>query len=151
MSKYSKGFKINLVNEYLDGTTGGRVLIAEKYGIPSSTVRKRFDQALPTRNIESNVIIHSDQGFHYQHKSWMSKLTENGVTQSMSRKGNCSDNSPMENFFGIRKQEMFHGVTFNSYNHLEKEIKGYIRWYNEERIKAKLNGLSPVEYRLQTA
>ncbi|SDG56049.1 Integrase core domain-containing protein [Facklamia miroungae] len=57
----------------------------------------------------------------------------------------------MENFFGILKQEMFHGVTLNSYAHLEKEIKSDIRWYNEERNKTKLNGLSPVEYRLQTA
>ncbi|MGF3183809.1 IS3 family transposase [Facklamia sp. P12934] len=135
----------------LDAFNGEIVTYNLSYRPDIRMTNTMLDQALQTRNIESNLIIHSDQGFHYQHKSWMLKLTENGVTQSMSRKGNCLDNSPMENFFGILKQEMFHGVTFNSYANLEKEIKSYIRWYNEERIKAKLNGLSPVEYRLQTA
>ena len=69
----------------------------------------------------------------------------------MSRKGNCLDNSPMENFFSLLKQEMFYGEEYKSYQHLKLEIEEYIRWYNEERIKEKLNGLSPIEYRLQSA
>lgn len=69
----------------------------------------------------------------------------------MSRKGNCLNNSPMENFFGLLKQEMYYGEEFKSYQHLKLEIEEYIKWYNEERIKDKLNGLSPVEYRLQSA
>ena len=65
----------------------------------------------------------------------------------MSRKGNCLDNSPMENFFGILKQEIYYGNTFKSFNELKNTIEEYIRYYNEDRIKAKLGYLSPVEYR----
>ena len=65
----------------------------------------------------------------------------------MSRKGNCLDNSPMENFFGILKQEIYYGRTFKSFNELKKAIKEYIKYYNEDRIKEKLGYLSPVEYR----
>lgn len=68
----------------------------------------------------------------------------------MSRKGNCLDNSPMENFFGILKQEMYYGNEFNSCEHLRNEIEKYIKWYNEDRIKTKLNGMFPVMYRLHS-
>lgn len=69
---------------------------------------------------KNRLIIHSDQGFHYQHPSWSCKLEKNNITQSMSRKGNCLDNSPMENFFGILKQEMFYGSEFKNYEELIK-------------------------------
>lgn len=100
---------------------------------------------------KENLVIHSDQGFHYQHSSWTQKLEENKITQSMSRKGNCLDNSPMENFFGILKQEMYYGVEFNDYEELIKEVEKYIEWYNNDRIKTKLNGMSPVMFRLHSA
>ena len=99
----------------------------------------------------SKLIIHSDQGFHYQHSTWANKLEKLKITQSMSRKGNCLDNSPMENFFGILKQEMYYGENFKNYDHLRNEIEKYIKWYNEDRIKTKLNGMSPVMYRLHSA
>ena len=73
------------------------------------------------------------------------------IRQSMSRRGNCLDNSPMENFFGILKQEMFYGENFENLEHLKREIENYINWYNNKRRKEKLNGLSPIEYRLQAA
>lgn len=57
----------------------------------------------------------------------------------------------MENFFGLLKQEMFYGVKCSSISELEREIRNYIHWYNNERIKANLNGMSPVEYRKHTA
>lgn len=66
----------------------------------------------------------------------------------MSRKGNCHDNAVMENFFGIMKQEMYYGEVYYSYEELKDAIDGYIKYYNEKRIKEKLGGLSPVEYRL---
>ena len=69
----------------------------------------------------------------------------------MSRRGNCIDNSPMENFFGLLKQEMYYGEKFTSIKQLKKKITGYINWYNNKRIKEKLNGLSPIEYRQQAA
>ncbi|MET3617640.1 transposase InsO family protein [Peptoniphilus olsenii] len=69
----------------------------------------------------------------------------------MSRCGNCLDNSPMENFFGLLKQEMYYGIKYTSVDELCREIERYINWYNYDRIKAKLNGLSPIEFRLQSA
>lgn len=112
---------------------------------------KALDEALNKFEILEDLVIHSDQGFHYQHNSWVEKLKKRGIKQSMSRKGNCLDNSPMENFFSLLKQEMFYGEKFKSYQHLKIEIEEYIHWYNIDRIKEKLNGLSPVKYRLQSA
>ena len=99
-----------------------------------------LEKALEENKDTKDLIIHSDQGFHYQHSSWTNKLEKMNITQSMSRKGNCLDNSPMENFFGILKQEMFYGEEFKNYDHLISEIEKYIKWYNEDRIKTKLNG-----------
>lgn len=65
----------------------------------------------------------------------------------MSRKGNCLDNAPMENFFGILKQEMFYGEKYSSYEKLIEDIKEYIKWYNTKRIKENLKGMSPIDYR----
>ena len=110
-----------------------------------------LEKALDKNKDIKNLTIHSDQGFHYQHSSWTNRLEKMNIVQSMSRKGNCLDNSPMENFFGILKQEMFYGVEFKDYDELINEIEKYIRWYNEDRIKTKLNGMSPVDYRLHSA
>ncbi|WP_106013032.1 IS3 family transposase [Fastidiosipila sanguinis] len=112
---------------------------------------KALDEALKRVKDVSELVIHSDQGFHYQHSSWVKRLETRGIKQSMSRKGNCLDNSPMENFFGIMKQEMFYGEDFKNLEQLIEVIIEYIKWYNEDRIKVKINGLSPVEYRLQSA
>ncbi len=104
-----------------------------------------------TNKTEEERIFHSDQGWAYQVKQYTSKLEENDITQSMSRKGNCLDNSPMENFFGILKQEVYYGNKFYSYEHLKQTIEAFIKYYNEERIKEKLGYLSPVEYRKKNA
>ena len=95
--------------------------------------------------------IHSDQGWHYQHSKWGKTLKEHKVFQSMSRKGNCLDNSPMENFFGLLKQEMYYGEARCTFNELERKIETYIDYYNNKRIKQKLTGMSPVQYRLHTS
>ena len=76
------------------------------------------------------------------------ELKEHRIFQSMSRKGNCYDNSVMENFFGILKQEMYYGTVYYSYEELKETIEKYIIYYNEQRIKQKLGWMSPVEYRL---
>lgn len=96
------------------------------------------------------LILHSDQGWHYQHSSYQNMLTNNGVIQSMSRKGNCLDNAVIENFFGILKSEMFYLQKFESIEEFEKELKMYIDYYNNDRIKSKLNGLSPIKFRTQS-
>lgn len=80
-------------------------------------------------------------------KAYVGKLKENKIFQSMSRKGNCHDNAVIENYFGIMKQEMYYGKVYYSYEELEREIRKYIKYYNEERIKEKLGWMSPIEYR----
>ena len=103
------------------------------------------------KNCTYRTTIHSDQGWAYQMKSYVKKLKDNGIFQSMSRKGNCLDNSLMENFFGIMKQEMYYGKVYRSFEELKQAVNKYIYYYNNERIKAKLTGMSPVEYRLHTS
>ena len=92
--------------------------------------------------------FHSDRGWAYQMNAYTHELKAHRIFQSMSRKGNCYDNSVMENFFGILKQEMYYGTVYYSYEELKETIEKYIIYYNEQRIKQKLGWMSPVEYRL---
>lgn len=94
-------------------------------------------------------IIHSDQGWQYQHHSYQMQIKAKGLLQSMSRKGNCLDNAVAENFFGILKSEMYHNEKFRTADELIEAIKEYIEYYNNDRIKQKLKGLSPITYRNQ--
>lgn len=96
-------------------------------------------------------LVHTDQGFQYQHVSWAAILTKHGATPSMSRKGNCWDNAMAENFFGQLKSEMFYLQKFDSVEDLKDAIDEYIHWYNFERISMRLGGLAPMEYRTKTA
>ena len=93
--------------------------------------------------------FHSDQGWAYQMKAYSYRLKKERIFQSMSRKGNCHDNSVMENFFGILKQEIYYGVVYYSYEELRSAIEEYIKYYNGYRIKEKLGWMSPVQYRLR--
>ncbi len=96
---------------------------------------------------QSNAILHSDQGWQYQHKDYQKLLKDNNIIQSMSRKGNCLDNAVMENFFGLLKSELLYLRKFDSIDQFLQELEEYLRYYNESRIKEKLNGMSPVQYR----
>ncbi len=102
------------------------------------------------KDAKYRTTIHSDQGWHYQHAKWVRTLKENKIFQSMSRKGNCLDNSPMENFFGLLKQEIYYGVKYETYEQLKTVIENYIYYYNNKRIKQKLAGMSPVQYRIHS-
>lgn len=93
--------------------------------------------------------FHSDQGWAYQMPSYRKQLKDHNIFQSMSRKGNCWDNAPMESFFGTLKQEIYNGSAFLGFAELKKAIDEFIRYYNEDRMKGSLGWLSPVEYRLQ--
>ncbi|NCC99067.1 MAG: IS3 family transposase [Bacteroidia bacterium] len=93
------------------------------------------------------LIIHSDQGWHYQHTTYQETLKKYGIIQSMSRKGNCLDNAMMENFFGLMKNELLYVNNFESIDDFEVELRKYICWYNNNRIKLRLKGMSPVQYR----
>lgn len=92
------------------------------------------------------AIIHSDQGFQYQNKRYTSFLKFHGIIQSMSRKGNCLDNSPAENFFSLLKKEFYYRKKFTDVNQFIKELKEYIYFFNNKRITLKLK-MPPVEYR----
>lgn len=100
---------------------------------------------------DTNLILHSDQGWQYQHKHYQKMLKDKGIMQSMSRKGNCLDNACAENFFGLLKTELLYLQDFISVEHFISELEAYIDWYNNERIKLKLDGMSPVEFRLNAA
>lgn len=111
-----------------------------------------LDKAIEKYRRLDGLILHSDQGWQYQHCSWQRKLIDNQIEQSMSRKGNSIDNALMENFFGLLKSEMFYGLeaSINNLQHLEHEIDDYIHYFNYQRIKSNLNGLSPVNYRIKS-
>ena len=111
-----------------------------------------LDKAFSKHTNLSNLIFHSDQGWQYQMFQFHKALKERGITQSMSRKGNCLDNSPMENFFGKMKNEMFYGheYEFQTLEQLQEAMEDYIEYYNNERIQVKLKGLTPCQARNQS-
>lgn len=109
-----------------------------------------LDQAFEKIPDNTNLIFHSDQGWQYQHKQYQMRLKRKGIRQSMSRKGNCLDNSVMENFFGLLKSELLYLREFKSMDEFKAELIKYIDYYNNKRIRSKLKGLSPVQYRLQS-
>jgi len=98
----------------------------------------------------TGLILHSDQGWQYQMKRYQCLLREKGVVQSMSRKGNCLDNAPIESFFAVLKSELLYLQKFDSIDHFLDELHEYIHYYNHQRIKIKLKGLSPVQFRTQS-
>jgi len=108
------------------------------------TMLKKSFKKLPKT---TDLILHSDQGWQYQMKQYQAILKGKGIKQSMSRKGNCLDNAIIENFFGILKSELFYLKKYKSINELKNEIKEYIDYYNNERIKLNLKGMSPIQYR----
>lgn len=112
-------------------------------------VANMLKKALAKLSASEHPVLHSDQGWQYQQAQYRRMLADRSITQSMSRKGNCLDNAAMESFFGTLKAEFFHLNRFESIDQLQTGIRQYIRYYNHERIKLKLKGLSPVQYRAQ--
>ena len=112
---------------------------------------RMLDMAFSKFTNLKDLIFHSDQGWQYQHFSYQKKLKEKGIIQSMSRKGNCLDNSPMENFFGKMKNEMFYGHEhqFKTLEDLKQAMIDYIEYHNNSRISLKGKGLTPVQIRNQ--
>lgn len=110
---------------------------------------RMLEEAFENNPSLEGLIFHSDQGWQYQMRQYQSALQEHGITQSMSRKGNCLDNSIMESFFGTMKAEMFvgHESEFRTFDDLYKAVKRYIDWYNSERIMEKTKWMPPLEYR----
>ena len=112
-------------------------------------VTTMLEQAFQKIPDNTNLILHSDQGWHYRHKHYVAMLKGKGVRQSMSRKGNCYDNAVMENFFGHLKSELLYLQEFESLDHFKQELIDYIDYYNNRRIKARLKGLPPALHRQQ--
>jgi len=114
-------------------------------------VKTMLEQSFTEKHYE-NTILHSDQGWQYQHNLYQERLKEKKITQSMSRKGNSLDNGLMECFFGLLKSEMFYGqeAAYRTLDELKEAIEDYIYYYNNKRIKEKLKGLTPASYRSQS-
>lgn len=111
------------------------------------SVLKGLEEAIKaTADCQYRRTFHSDRGWAYKMKDYTRRLKEEKIFQSMSRKGNCYDNAVMENFFGLMKQEIYHGRTYNSFEELETAITNYIHYYNHDRQKEKLGWKSPVDF-----
>lgn len=106
-----------------------------------------LDKAFAKFDHLDGLILHSDQGWQYQHFGYRKRLEERHITQSMSRRGNCLDNAMVENFFGIMKSELLYAEKFESADAFMKALDEYIEYYNNHRIKSRLKGKSPVQYR----
>lgn len=114
-----------------------------------SMVTKMLREAFAEIPDGTGLILHSDQGWQYQHKQYQRMLAEKGVRQSMSRKGNCFDNAVAENFSGLLKSELLYVGEFTSMEDFKRELVKYLAYYNNRRIKAKLKGLPPAIHRQQ--
>jgi putative transposase len=114
-----------------------------------SMVTQMLDRAFAMIPDGTNLILHSDQGWQYQHKQYQRMLKAKGIRQSMSRKGNCFDNAVIENFFGLLKSELLYLQEFESMEQFKRELIDYLDYYNNRRSKAKLKGLPPALHRLQ--
>jgi len=112
-------------------------------------VTTMLEQAFAKIPDDTKLVLHSDQGWHYRHKQYVQMLTDKGIRQSMSRKGNCYDNSVMVNFFGHLKSELLYLQEFESMEHFKRELIEYNDYYNNRRIKARLKGLPPALHRQQ--
>jgi transposase InsO family protein len=107
-----------------------------------------LNQAFARIPDETQLILHSDQGWQYQMKAYQKLLSDKGIRQSMSRKGNCLDNCVIVNFFGLLKSELLHLQNFTSIKDFQSQLIEYIDYNNNRRIKVKLKGLSLFSFEL---
>jgi len=129
----------------------GEIIAYEMHERPLfSLVSSMLKKAFATLKSKEALLLHSDQGWQYQMTLYRSHLNKRGITQSMSRKGNCLDNAAIESFFATLKTEFFYLENFTNIEQLKSSIQKYIHYYNNHRIKLNLKGLSPVQYRKQT-
>lgn len=133
----------------LDGCGGDIVSYTISRHPDLKLVMTMLERAFTQHPALNGCTFHTDQGVQYQSYAYQRALKLHGITQSMSRKGNSLDDGLMENFFGLLKTEMFYGQEerYRSLADLEQAITDYIAYYNNERIKCRLKGLTPIEYR----
>lgn len=147
---YEDGIQKKLyLNPYLDLFNNEIISYSISKAPNYQAISEALEQAInKTSDCQYRRTFHSDQGWAYQTRIYCSTLKKNLIFQSMSRKGNCHDNSVMENFFGLLKQEVYYGRIFTSFEALRKAIQKFIHYYNHKRIKEKLGWKSPVEFRI---
>ena len=144
------GDKKLYLSPILDMYNGEIISYNISYRPDFAQVMDMLDKAFSKIPDGTNLILHSDQGWQYQQKKYQDRLQQKGIIQSMSRKGNCLDNSVMENWFGIMKPELLYPNKYSDAEVFKKDLIDYIDYYNNRRIKLKLKGLSPVEYRTKS-
>lgn len=146
-------FKVNDQKLYLSPIMdlyNGEIIAYQTATRPAfSLVKHMLQCAFDRLGPDDSPLLHTDQGWHYRHPHYRRLVAEKRILRSMSRKGNCLDNAAMESFFGTLKAEYFHLNRFDSVEQLKQGLARYIHYYNHERIKMKLKGLSPVQYRTQ--
>lgn len=140
--------KILYYNKYLYNREIISFTITESPNL--SMVTDMLKKAFTLLPDDVDLIIHSDQGWHYQHPTYQQMLRKKGIVQSMSRKGNCLDNAVIENFFGLLKSELLYLREFENMEQFVHELNEYIYYYNNYRIKTGLGGLSPIQFRTQS-
>ena len=124
----------------------GKVCDSDHYSLVK---HRMLDMTFANIPDTKGILIHSDMGWQYQHKNYRDKLKEQGMIQSMSRKGNCFDNCIMESFFGRMKTEVYYGheKEYLSFEEFKKAVDEYIDYYNNRRIQSKTKWIPPVIYR----
>jgi transposase InsO family protein len=149
VTEFKVGGETVFLSTLMDLCTG-EVIAHETDTRPSlSLVMNMLDKAFAKLGYGDKPILHSDQGWQYRMNRYQDLLQKNSVVQSMSRKGNCHDNAAMESFFAVLKSEYFYLNKFTSVQQLRTGLNEYIDYYNHDRIKMKLKGLSPAQYRTQ--
>ena len=108
-----------------------------------------LEQAFEKLTDGAGLVLHSDQGWQYQHKTYRKMLETKEVRISMSRKGNCLDNAVIESFFAVVKSELLYLKEFESRENFKQELAEYLDYYNNQRSKEKLMGLPPALHRQQ--
>lgn len=142
--------KFGYISAVIDEASN-EVLAAQISSSPNQILIQKTLRELNSRlPIGSRPILHSDQGWHYQLPYYRYELAKLHFTQSMSRKGNCLDNAPIESFFNLMKRECLRRIKIYSIDQLRETVKTYIHWFNYKRISLNKNGLTPIEYRNQS-
>lgn len=108
---------------------------------------RALDMAISRRDVPDGLIVHSDRGVQYRSNEYIEKLTDYGCQISMSRKGNCWDNAPVESFFSRFKVECIYACNFKSFDQAKDEIFEYIEiFYNRKRKHSALGYVSPMQF-----
>jgi len=115
--------------------------------LSQNLVGESLYKALDLKRPGTGLMQHSDRGSQYCSDMYRNILQQRGIQVSMSRRGNCYDNAPMESFWGTLKQELIHHRHYITRQEAMREIREYIEiFYNRQRIQAGLGYLSPVVY-----